>query len=473
MRPTTSLCLLAVVIAGCSSESGNTSSPGAESTAPGASNGSDHGATSDPSRVPSEPMGGAASSGGSSSGTGSDPGGFFAGGGSSSSGTGSVGGSTPSAEQSTGQDGGQAAELTAGAWDDVLNPGVFKSFVATFEQANNAPDTGGAVRIVITVQGDGGAPLSNAHVTVADSQKTYLSASTGTDGRLLLIPSRDGIPDGAQLTVSVDRPGQDPFTAPAPVGDAWTISVPGATTTLPAALDLAFVVDTTGSMGDELSYLQNEIDAIAADVKAKFANVDIRYGLVVYRDVVDIYVTRTFDFTGSLDTFNTNLRAQNADGGGDYPEEMEKGLHEMNGLSWRQGNVARISFLVADAPPHPEDVHVAFDEVDAARLHGIRLYSIAGSGAQTDAEFVLRSNAQLTGGRYFFLTDDSGIGDSHEIPHIPCYDVEHLRPLVARALASELSGTHVPAQPADVLRAVGNPQAGACAVGDASEAYAW
>ena len=110
----------------------------------------------------------------------------------------------------------ETAELTAGAWDDVLNPDVFKSFVATFEQANNAPDTGGAVRVVITVQGDGGAPLSNAHVTVADSQKTYLSASTGTDGRVLLIPSRDGSRTERELDRLVDRPGQDAFTRPLP-----------------------------------------------------------------------------------------------------------------------------------------------------------------------------------------------------------------------------------------------------------------
>jgi hypothetical protein len=152
---------------------------------------------------------------------------------------------------------------------------------------------------------------------------------------------------------------------------------------------------------------------------------------------------------------------------------MEKGLHQMNSLSWRDGNVARVSFLVADAPPHPEDVGEAFAEMNAARLRGIRLYGIAGSGAAEDAEFVLRSGAQLTGARYLFLTDDSGIGAAHEIPHIPCYEVEHLRPLVSRVLASELSGARIAATPADILRTVGDPQNDVCTLQDGSKAYSF
>ncbi len=63
-----------------------------------------------------------------------------------------------------------------------------------------------------------------------------------------------------------------------------TITLPGAKQALPAELDLAFVIDATGSMGDEIEYLKNEVDGIASDVKAKFGNVPIRYALIVYRD---------------------------------------------------------------------------------------------------------------------------------------------------------------------------------------------
>ncbi|MEO8875920.1 MAG: VWA domain-containing protein, partial [Polyangiaceae bacterium] len=36
------------------------------------------------------------------------------------------------------------------------------------------------------------------------------------------------------------------------------------------SLDLALVIDTTGSMGDEISYLQSEFDSIATSISTKF-----------------------------------------------------------------------------------------------------------------------------------------------------------------------------------------------------------
>src|SRR5258708_7458084 len=62
-------------------------------------------------------------------------------------------------------------------------------------------------------------------------------------------------------------------------------------------LDVQLVLDTTGSMGDELAYLQGEFDAIATTVHARFPNMTPRYSLVLYRDKGDEYVTRPFAFT--------------------------------------------------------------------------------------------------------------------------------------------------------------------------------
>ncbi|MEO8799946.1 MAG: VWA domain-containing protein, partial [Polyangiaceae bacterium] len=67
-----------------------------------------------------------------------------------------------------------------------------------------------------------------------------------------------------------------------------------ATTSHPS-LDLALVIDTTGSMGDEIRYLQSELDDITTSVAAKFPGVTQRWGLVVYRDENqgDAYTTQT------------------------------------------------------------------------------------------------------------------------------------------------------------------------------------
>ena len=107
-------------------------------------------------------------------------------------------------------------------------------------------------------------------------------------------------------------------------------------------------------MGDELSYLQNEIDGIAQTLKTKFPQTTPRYGLVLYKDQADVYLTRWFDFKG-LDEFRANLAVQTVGGGGDYPEAVAAGLDQMMKLSWRTGAVSRMTFWVADAPHHIGD----------------------------------------------------------------------------------------------------------------------
>jgi hypothetical protein len=67
----------------------------------------------------------------------------------------------------------------------------------------------------------------------------------------------------------------------------------------------------------------------------------------------------------------------------------------------------------------------------------------------------MRSCALLTGSQFLFLTDDSGVGNSHAEPKIPHYRVERLENLMVRMIAAELSGQRIEPSPKDVLRSVG------------------
>jgi len=96
----------------------------------------------------------------------------------------------------------------------------------------------------------------------------------------------------------------------------------------------------------------------------------------------------------------------------------------------------------------------------AARKQGVRVYSVAASGTSDQAEFLMRQASELTLARYLFLTDDSGIGNAHAEPHIPCYQVQRLSGVMARVVRSELTGVREEAK--DILRSVGNPQDGMC-----------
>lgn len=346
-------------------------------------------------------------------------------------------------------------QLTAGEFDDNLNPEVMEQELTTL--FGDEIGKGGlpiSDRVVATIFDGDGLPLPGAMVEVADANGALVQVPTGTDGRVLLLPQLDGFADRTDVHLSVSAGGLT-MTQPLPASRSWKVTLPGSHGGGPQALDLAFVIDTTGSMGDELQYIQAEIKDIASRVAADHPDVSIRYGLVLYRDVVDPYVTRTFAFTDNLDTFQGNLAVQSADGGGDYPEAAEVGMQQALQLEWRSGNVARVLFHIADAPPHDNAYGAFLEQVAVARASNIRIYPVGASGVGVDAEYLMRLSAMTTAARYLFLTDDSGIGNTHEIPHVPCYQVEHLNDLMVRMIASELEGHYLEADPADVIRTFG------------------
>ncbi len=85
-----------------------------------------------------------------------------------------------------------------------------------------------------------------------------------------------------------------------------------------------------------------------------------------------------------------------------------------------------------------------------AHQQGIHIYPVASSGVDDLLERTMQSAALVTGGRYLFLTDDSGVGNSHQEPKIPCYFVTRLQRSLVRVTPEALA-------PADILRTTGSP----------------
>ncbi len=361
----------------------------------------------------------------------------------------------------------QSGTLTAGSFDDHERLDDYRSFLSEAMQGDVGevlPRLAIGQRVLIHVTGAGGRPVGDARVVVrpADAQQddgpALLETTTGSDGRALFLTGLDG-GSGTAMRVSVYAPGSSqPVTRVMQLdGQPWRIALGETAAPLPRRLDLALVVDTTGSMGDELEYLKAEIDSIAEAVHRMFPNVDQRYALVVYRDQGDEYVTRTFDFTGSLAEFRSTLAAQRAAGGGDYPEAVHLALASAARLDWRERETARVMFLVGDAPPHDRFAAETLDGVKALRARGVRVFPVAASGAQIKAEFVMRAAAFLTLGQYLFLTDHSGVGNSHAKPHVPSYQVERLDRLMVRTIASELAGRRLAPQEVIAIQGGASP----------------
>jgi len=239
-------------------------------------------------------------------------------------------------------------------------------------------------------------------------------------------------------------------------------------------LDVALIIDTTGSMGDELSYLQTEFDALSSSIEAKYPDADQRWSLVVYRDVGDTYVTRSFDFQAAGAEFRDALRAQSAAGGGDYPEAQDQALIAMDELDWRSGDgAARLAFWVTDAPHHESRATELSGAIQGAATLGVHIYPVASSGVNELTELTMRSAAQLTQGRYLFLTNDSGVGGDHKEPTIPCYFVTRLDSAIRRMVDIEMSGVYHEPDAAEVIRTGGDPSDGACQLSSGQTAFAY
>jgi len=230
----------------------------------------------------------------------------------------------------------------------------------------------------------------------------------------------------------------------------------------PEFLDLVFVFDTTGSMGDELAWLTKEFRSLIGEVRKAAPQADLRFGLVAYRDQGDAYVVRNFGFTQQQREMQRWLKSLDAQGGGDYPEAADGALMAAAELPWRRGYGERLLFHIADAPPHKSGARRFLDAARKAGEKNVQIFGLGASGVADEAEFLMRQAALATQGRYVFLTDDSGVGNAHAEPKIACYRVTRLKSLLSRVLRSEMTGRRIEARGAEVVRSVGNYRNGVC-----------
>ncbi|MBR5677369.1 MAG: T9SS type A sorting domain-containing protein [Paludibacteraceae bacterium] len=202
-------------------------------------------------------------------------------------------------------------------------------------------------------------------------------------------------------------------------------------------VDVMFVFDATGSMGDELHYLQAEMKDVIARAKDATGGLNIRTGAVVYRDHGDEYITRLSRLTEDISVTQSFIDKQYASGGGDYPEAVPEALMAaLNSAGWNEDARARIAFLILDAPCHQDSATLALlhEQILNAAALGVRIVPVVCSGIAESGEFLLRAMALVTNGTSFFLTDDSGIGNAHLKPTTDSLKVEHLNDMLVRTI---------------------------------------
>lgn len=176
-------------------------------------------------------------------------------------------------------------------------------------------------------------------------------------------------------------------------------------------VEVAFVLDTTGSMGDLIDGAKKKIWSIASTIVETNPDADIAMALVAYRDRGDDYVVQTTPLSEDIQGMYGKLIRLEADGGDDTPESVNEALNEaVKHLQWSEGdNVKRIIFLVGDAPPHmdyPQERQYPAILKDAV-ARGIVVNAVQ-AGDMQDTTEIWKEIAQFGKGRYIAIPQSGG-----------------------------------------------------------------
>jgi len=340
----------------------------------------------------------------------------------------------------------KAGQLTAGEWNDLDNWAFWSDLMNKKEYANFQNQWGFSLFNHYSVMiKNGDVPIVDAKITLKDNNnKIICYARTNNKGQAHLFTGSFQQEESKNLNITVETSKETKTLSDVKLdsNNALVINMESNQDNS-NILDLMFVMDTTGSMSDELEYLKSELKYVIQKTReSNGSNLNIRLSCNYYRDDGDEYVVRPFEFTENIDDVINQISSQRANGGGDYEESVEEALdNAIAKHSWSENARARLLFLVLDAPPHHTKaiVEKLQKTVDEAAAKGIRIIPIASSGVDKETEFILRFCDTATGGTYIFLTNDSGIGDSHIEPTIGKYDVQMLNELLIKTINDYVS----------------------------------
>ncbi len=307
--------------------------------------------------------------------------------------------------------------LKAGFADDNQQFNYFLNFLQKYDLGDDALSYDVSERIHFQLQDIDGKSLPNVKIEVFAQKADRLldQGKTYSDGSFYIFPAEIAEQDQTfRLTYTVDGiyeiidiqrngPRTIRVNTSRPRPDLTHVPV-----------DIVFILDTTGSMAEEIRRLLETIDIIHMNLTNLPNQPLIRFGMVLYRDKEDEYCTKVVPLTADIDEFRRALEQVEAAGGGDTPEDLqaalESSLHE---IEWNEKGL-RLGFVVTDAPPHLdyEQNYTYILAALEAKRQGIKLFTVGTGGLDIQGEYILRQIAQLTYAKYLFLTYGNETGEN-------------------------------------------------------------
>ena len=350
---------------------------------------------------------------------------------------------TPS--KPTGGNGNSSAGIvTAGEWKDLDHWDFWSGLMQkSFKDKSEYWSFWTNNRIAVMTRDESGAPAPGIPVEILRGGKVIWKAVTDNKGRAdawVGLFQKEEDPDSTTLSISIDgsvrkeRPVMSHWDGQGKVKvNTYTVRK----TAADRSVDIAFIVDATGSMQDEIDFLKDDLQDLLEKARSAYANRAMRAAALFYRDEGDDYLTRYKGFSSDFKKISEFVGKQNANGGGDYPEAVHTALEDaLQKLDWNPKALNRIAFLVLDAPAHHTDeiVENLNELISQYAALGIRIIPVTASGTDKSTEFMCRFFAAATGGTYVFITNDSGVGGDHIEASVGEYKVEQLNELMVRLI---------------------------------------
>ncbi|MCF6292694.1 MAG: hypothetical protein L3J04_04785 [Robiginitomaculum sp.] len=179
-------------------------------------------------------------------------------------------------------------------------------------------------------------------------------------------------------------------------------------------VEVAFVLDTTGSMSGLIEGAKQKIWSIANEIidVEEGRQTKVSFALIGYRDRGDAYVTKSYDMTDDIHGIYGNLLQFKAKGGGDRPESVNQALYEaVNELSWSSDRkTLRMVFLVGDAPPHMDyDNDIQYPQTTRMANERNIIINTVQAGRDSQTSRIWRTIAKLGQGDYVAIPQDGGM----------------------------------------------------------------
>lgn len=297
--------------------------------------------------------------------------------------------------------------LKAGFVDDNKQFNYFLNFLEKYEQKVQHKWLEVEERIIFKAQDSNGNSLPNAQVEIFSDEKLLRKGKAYSDGTFLFFPNEHSQKDNLTAKVFYNQNNTETqFEIDGKRQIEIILANEIKKTPQEVPLDVLFIFDTTGSMGEEIDRLKSTIELIKINLESLKPKPQVRFGMVLYKDRKDSYVTKIIPLTADLKAFQKELYKVRAGGGGDTREDLNSALEDaMTKIQWNENGI-KTSFVITDAPPqldYKNQLYTYSQAVRDAQEKGVKIFTIGTGGLDIQGEFVLRQISQYTYSKYVFL----------------------------------------------------------------------